>query len=180
MSNPTEQRSSWSNFLRTKGLPLALLLSLIINIGLLGFLAGRWSNTGATPHMPPPTIGMGRFLRNLDEARRNELKPYLSAHFDSLRPNIRTSRKAYRAVRAAIAAQPFTPATLEQALVTLNNNRGAGAAEQASTLTALVEQLSSQERVQLATSMQRRRGHNARSMRQSMDQGHRLNKEPQE
>lgn len=171
MSNPTEQTSSLRSFLRSKGLPLALLLSLIINIGLLGFLAGRWSNAQATPHMPPPSIGMGRFLRGLEDPRRDELKPYLSAHFDSLRPSIRASRKAHRAVRVAIAAEPFAPEVLEQALFTLNSNRDVGAVEQASTLTKLVEQLSSDERAKLATSLKRYKGrykgrHKDRYMRQ--------------
>ena len=162
MSNTTTQISTW----RSRGLLIALLLSLVINIGLIGFLAGRWTNSVATPHMPPPSIGMGRFLRGLDEDRRDELKPFLSAHFDSLRPNIRASRKTHQAVRAAIAAEPFAPAVLEQALFKLNSNRGAGAAEQASTLASLVDQLSSEERSQLATSLARPRGYRGRSMRE--------------
>jgi uncharacterized membrane protein len=161
MSNTNVETSKW----RSRGLPVALLLSLVVNIGLIGFLTGRWTNPTATPHMPPPSIGMGRFLRSLDESRRDELKPYLSAHFDSLRPNIRTSRKAHKAVRAAIAAEPFAPALLEQALFKLNSNRGGGAAEQARTLTSLVNQLSGAERSQLATNLARPRGHGIRGGR---------------
>lgn len=161
MSNTTVETSRW----RARGLPMALLLSLVVNIGLIGFLAGRWTNPAATPHMPPPSIGMGRFLRGLEESRRDELKPYLGAHFDSLRPNIRAGRKAHRAVRAAIAAEPFVPALLEQALFKLNSNRGAGAKEQAGTLTNLVNQLSHEERSQLATSLARPRRHGNRGSR---------------
>lgn len=181
MSNPAEQTSFLQTFLRSKGLPIALLLSLIINIGLFGFLAGRWNNAQATPHMPPPSIGMGRFLHGLEETRRDELKPYLSAHFDTLRPNIRAGRKAHRAVRAAIAAEPFAPEVLEQMLFTLNSNRGAGAAEQANTLAKLVEQLSSDERAKLANSLKRSQRYkgrrNGRSMRQHRESNREQNPE---
>ncbi len=169
--------SEQTSFLRSKGLPLALLLSLLINIGLFGFVAGRWSNAEATPHMPPPSIGMGRFLHGLDEARRGELKPYLSAHFDSLRPSIRAGRKAHRAVRAAIAAEPFAPEVLEQALHTLNSNRGAGAAEQARTLAKLVEQLSREEREKLANSLKRPQRYKGRRNGRSMREHRESNRE---
>lgn len=168
MSNPTTP----SNTGRSRGLIVVLALSLFINIGLIGFLAGRWINMTATPHMPPPSIGIGRFLRSLDEERREALKPQISAHFDSLRPNIRAGRKAHKAVRNAIAANPFAPEELEQALVQLNSNRGSGAAEQAGTFTRLVAQLSAEERIQLAKSMKRRRGHRGRSQRDQDNRTH--------
>ncbi len=151
---PTAKRTPWL---------LLALLSIALNIGLVGYLVGKHSMAGHSPgpRMAPPTAGMGRFLHELEPTRRDELRPLIRAHGKSLRSGSRALRQAHRQLVAAIKAENFDPAATTAALEQIATVSGQRNPESTASFVALVRELSTAERQLLAASLSRR-GHGKR------------------
>ncbi len=103
--------------MNSKWIAVVLVVSLAANLALVGFILGRV--TQPDPGFDP-TRAFPRWAKTLPEHRREELRPAMRAHFNELRPRLRQMRRAHKAVREALVAQPLDPERLRQ---TLNERR---------------------------------------------------------
>ena len=100
-------------------LPVLLLVSVAINLLLIGAFLGRWSMP-----MPPPPHGPGGMMRHMvDEmgrdmnaADRTILENAYQAHAHDLDASGADHRMVFDAIRQAMGAEPFDRAALEKAL----------------------------------------------------------------
>ena len=106
---------------RFRWLALALAISLILNLILVGFLAGRFSAGTFHRSLFDPAMGMRASARFLSEERQTELKP-LFQEFRAAAPSLRRLRGTHRALAEAITAEPFERDTLERVLADFRNN----------------------------------------------------------
>jgi uncharacterized membrane protein len=103
----------------TRLAPVLLLISVAVNLLLVGAVLGRWS----APHPPPPPgpAGMVRYMiadmgRDLDPADRAILERAYRDHIDELQQGSSDRRADLDAIRQAMAAEPFDRAALEKAM----------------------------------------------------------------
>jgi uncharacterized membrane protein len=131
-----------------------LLVSLTLNLLLIGFLAGRLSGLGAPPPFgPDPTSGFVRLLGFLDTDRRASIKPVLRSHMNEIMPTLRNVRRNQRAVFDALTAEPFDPDKLTRALDALQSNLSAAQLASHESFVAMAAELTPAERRQLAAAM---------------------------
>lgn len=139
-----------------KWLILGLVLSVGINVALIGFLAGRASHPGPLRNLDP-TIGFMRILPNLPDQRRAELRPLLAEHFGAVRPSLRQMRQAQHELRRVIAADPFDPDQLAASLETLRRHLGTSQVASHGAFVRLVTALTPTERRLLIEILERPR-----------------------
>lgn len=128
-----------------KWLILALVLSLGVNIALVGFMAGRASQGLQFRHVDP-TVGFMRGFQELDEQRREELRPLLREHFRAVLPSLWQMRGAHRELHQAVLAEPFNAAALETVLADLRRHLGESQEVGHAALVRLATELSAEER----------------------------------
>lgn len=131
----------------------ALAVSLTLNLLLAGFVAGRLLEPRMGPPRMDPSLAFFPALRELPEARREELRPLMREQFHHARGNMRRMRTAQREVHDALLAEPFSATALADALTgfraaLLASQEGSHAA-----LVRLAEALSPAERRTLAMAM---------------------------
>jgi uncharacterized membrane protein len=97
-------------------LVVALIVSVVINLALAGFVVGRLTAAGPAPPMLDPYLGSLRALHVLPDDRAATLRPLLREHFRGLRPDVREMRRAQSGINQALATDPFDPAQLDEAL----------------------------------------------------------------
>ncbi len=95
----------------TRGLKIALALSVALNLLVAGVLAGAALRGG-----PDRELGFGPFAAALTEDDRAALKREFRARMPDLREMRRGHRQAMAGVLAALRADPFDPAALEVAM----------------------------------------------------------------
>ncbi len=147
-----------------------LVLSVALNIGLVGYLVGKASRPSTLPTLAPPNALIGHYLRGLPPQRREEIRPAMRAHFKQLKPSIRARRQAHGYLQQVLVAEPFDAQALQAALVQMGALDSQQQAAQAESLTRLISQLQATERKELATLLNRPlrgpRHHNRRGGRQ--------------
>lgn len=99
--------------------PVLLLLSVAVNVLLVGVFIGRWSTSSRPP--PGGPAGMMRYMiddmgRNMSPADRAILWNAYQAHASVLQDRGAEHRAAFDAVHRAMGAQPFDRGVLERAL----------------------------------------------------------------
>lgn len=97
-------------------LVLALILSLGANLALAGFIAGRMHAARPAPVAMDPYVNSLRALRDLPDERQAAIRPLLREHLRALRPNVREMRRAQGRIKESLAADPFDPEALTEAL----------------------------------------------------------------
>jgi hypothetical protein len=141
--------------MRSKWLIAALILSLIVNLLLIGFVVGRIASPPPFGPGADPTIGYLRLLRFLPEPRRDELAADVRGHMRSIIGDVRGIRRDQRAVFEAIRAEPFDPTALEAALRGLQQRLTAAQQASHASFVAVVGKLDRAEREKLADAMRR-------------------------
>jgi len=136
----------------------ALILSLVANGALIGYLLGNFSRQEFRPPLVNSMVGARHILAELPPARRDALKPLLNQHLRDLRPNLRELRSAQSDIRAAILADPFEPAALRAALDNFQQRLGASQASGNDSYVAFVAALNLRERELLVKGMNRSPG----------------------
>ena len=156
--------------MKTKWLVIALVVSVVLNVGLLGFGIGYGAGSPVRARGIDPTEGLGRLLRSLPEERRAELAragaPVLSN--DELRrrlgATLRDLRASQQVIASVVADEPFDR---DRAAAALARFRAHFAANQTSYHQAFVEildRLTPEERQQFLEEMRSakdRRGRHA-------------------
>jgi len=138
-----------------RGLIVALIASLCINLALVGFLLGRASSFEFRRAINPMS-GVARIFRELPEVRREELRAHFRAHRQAMRPDLQGIRRAQTNLGEALLADPFDRAELESALDSFRDHLHASQISSNSAFVALVESLTSEERALLVRRMQDR------------------------
>ena len=97
---------------------VALVLSLALNLGIAGLVAGAaWRSAGdAGMHAVPPVEGFRSVARALPSAHRESLHDELGALRGEFRDIRREVRTAQRDLLTALRAEPFDPGTAADAL----------------------------------------------------------------
>ncbi len=151
----------------------ALVASLIMNLLLVGFVAGRMSGFGP-PHGvgPDPTVGFYRLLGFLNDQRRAAITPVLRKQMSAIVPLLRKIHGDQKNVFDALSADPFEPAALEAALADLRSNLSAAQIASHRSFVTLAESLTNDERKSLVRAM-RRSPHMHRRTNRDDNSGHR-------
>lgn len=107
---------------REKRLLIGLVLSVGLNLFLVGFLVAR-----GIGHRPPPHRGPGPFHAHevFDVGRSPEMRARFERRKDELRPKHRALRDARKGVEEALLAEPYDRARVESALAELRKETGA-------------------------------------------------------
>ena len=139
-------------------LAVALAASLLINLVLVGFMAGRYSSAELRRPTFDPMLGMRGAAGFLSKERRAELKPQLR-QFRSAAPSLKRLRGTQRTLLDAVTADPFERERLERALVDFRGDLGVSQQASHAAFVDLVESLTPQERKRLLRWMHKRLRH---------------------
>ena len=104
---------------RSKWISIGLIVSLIVNLLLVGFIVGRASQAPFAMG-PDPTMAFPRFARDLPEDRRQAIRPHVRKHLTAMRPNRQALHQARVQINQAIVAEPYEPEALAQALANMH------------------------------------------------------------
>ena len=136
-------------------LAVALTVSLLINLVLVGFMAGRYSAGELRRPAFDPMLGMRGAAGFLSEERRAELKPQLH-QFRSAGPSLKRLRGTQRTLYDAVTADPFERERLASALADFRGNLIASQQASHAAFVDFVESLTPQERKRMLEKMRER------------------------
>ncbi len=144
--------------MRSKWLVGGLIVSLVFNLLLGGFIIGRMSGAGMPGMGPDPTMGLHRLLRFLPDERRRELLTDMHSQRSAMRPRLEEIRATQQGIGAAVAAEDFDREALINALAAFRSHLETTQARSHETFITIVEGLTPEERIRLAKAMRRGRG----------------------
>jgi uncharacterized membrane protein len=140
--------------MRPKILLIALVISLAINLAMLGFAVARMifepTSFANAIHISP------RWAHHLPDERRKELRPLLREQFKRARANRPLLREKHKAVQRALAAEDFSEKSLNQALVELRRTLQTSQNQSHEDFSSFVTRLTASERKDLAKELLRR------------------------
>lgn len=134
---------------------LVLGLSVTLNLLFIGFIAGQKLHGFAGP--VSPFLHLPRWAETLPNERAEALRPILKKQFRNARQHMRAMRAQHRAVRAALAADPFDRAAFIESLDGFGEQAGEGFRFSRSALIEFVDNLDQAERLKLAADLDRRK-----------------------
>ena len=140
--------------MRPKILLIALVISLAINLAMLGFAVARMifepTSFANAIHISP------RWAYHLPDERRKELRPLLREQFKRARAQRLLLREKHKAVQRALAAEDFSEKSLNQALVELRRTLQTSQNQSHQDFSSFVTRLTASERKDLAKELLRR------------------------
>ena len=143
---------------RTKWLTIGLAVSLIVNLALVGFVAGRISRVEFRPMIMDPMRGFGGILRDLPEERRESLGPLFQEQLNRMRSSARDLRDVQERLNQAVTAEPFHRERLDAALGEFRTHLLESQERSHVAFADLVAALTPEERAQVQHSLTARRG----------------------
>lgn len=154
MTPSSSPRSLWP---RPIWLSLALVLSLGINILILGFAMGRHTSLGGlekpiAEHLDP-TAGYFRALRSWPQERRDSFRPLLREHMQGMRIHFREVPLLHQDIHKALTTSPFEPVVLQNALKKLRDHIQISQTKTHTSLIELAKTMTDKERHRLANEM---------------------------
>ncbi len=139
--------------MKSKWLLGLFVLSLALNLALVGFLVGRSS---ADFRGGDPTRGFPRWaMMEMSQERRESLRPAIARHRGDLRRQLFAMRGHHDTLRIAVAAQPYDPAALDAALADMRAAYAQVESANHAAFREFVSQLTPPERQQLAEQLER-------------------------
>jgi uncharacterized membrane protein len=102
----------------TRGVKIALALSLALNLGVAGLAAGAWLRDGPQRGMPRD-MTFGPFSEALDDADRRAIRRALLDRVGEFRNQREAARAEFETLLVALRADPFVPEALKAALAAL-------------------------------------------------------------
>lgn len=135
-----------------------LIVSVAVNLALIGFVAGKLTMPGPAPATLDPSIALFRVLRELPEGRQEELRPVIRKRFRGLRRDIRDMRAAQRRINEVLVSEPFDAQALDSALDAFRSALLASQRDNHAMLVRVADGMTAEERALLRDSMTRR-GH---------------------
>ena len=146
--------------MKTRWLVVALIVSVVVNLALVGFLIGV---SGKPPAWRPggfdAAAGLGRLIRFLPEERRSEVLGPIGK--DGLRReargSFRTMRRAQHGIAEALAAEPFDPDKLDAALAAFRDQFDLSQQRSHAAFVTIMEMLTPEERRRFVETMRHMR-----------------------
>lgn len=135
--------------MKSKFTTVILVLSLAINLIILGAAVGFWLREPAGPKFPSH---LGNVLQDVDPKQRQQMRQRFKEFREESRPLHRTVRREQRALAKIILAEPFDK---EAALEAFATTRDARAAVQTHMFEQMVEVMGDLDRRQRAEMMRR-------------------------
>jgi uncharacterized membrane protein len=136
-------------------------VSLCVNLFLVGSMAGRWMDGGRGWHDGPeggPRRGIEAMIAGVPE----DVRPLVKQKFDAAKPQFQAQREKIRAARdklaAAAEADPFDPAALDQAFGDFQQAMAGMGAIAHQTIREILPQIPADKRKQLVESWSKRWG----------------------
>ena len=151
--------------MKSKWLVIGLIVSLVLNLALVGFLVGRAS--GPSPWQRSaldPVAGLPRLLSFLPKERRRELLEQQPRR--QLRESLRDMRRAQHAIDEALVQEPFDAEALAAQLARYRQHFGASQTRSHAAFVAIAANLTPEERQRFVKSLRRRGAHGARGKRE--------------
>ena len=141
--------------MNAKWLAIALGVSLVLNIGAVGYLIGSASSGGSKWRGPglDPTMGIGRMMRVLPKEQRENAMDRDGRR--AIRASLVELRQAQRAIDLALVAEPFDSARLSTALAAFRERFAASQAHGHAALVNIAARLSPTERERFLSAMRR-------------------------
>jgi len=99
-----------------KWLIIALAASLAINVGFIGFLAGKASSAGVRPPIVDPMFNMGGVVRRLPPERRDQLSKPIRQYFRGMRGNLGNIREDQARLNELLLASELDQSALRHAM----------------------------------------------------------------
>ena len=155
--------------MKSKWLVGVLIVSVVLNVAAVGFLAGFLGKGKPGGRVVDPTVGLALLMRHLPEERRQELAregaPVLSDGElrRSIRISMRELRSAQRTIGQAIAAEPFEPENLAAALARYREHFADNQAGNHQALVDILARLTAEERRRFLDTMRSGPGHRDRA-----------------
>lgn len=146
---------------RNKWLTIALVISLVLNLLLIGFALGAKFRGPPSGMIMNPMFGLMRYAESLPMQRRVELLKEMRG-FRPERAQFRQMRELQANLRAEIRRDPLDPIALKAALTALQEQMQTHQSASHDAFVQLMQSLSPAERIALDEQMQRgpvRRGH---------------------
>ena len=125
----------------------------MLNLVLIGFLAGHFVRATRHPPLAPMAFGMVRMLDTLPPDRRAALQPLVRETFAAMRPRLQAMREVQRGIDSALSAEPFNADELSVRLAEQRQNMNLAQTDAHAALVRLTRQLSRDERVRLAAAL---------------------------
>jgi uncharacterized membrane protein len=130
-----------------------LVVSVVLNLALAGFVVGRMLEPRLAPPRMDPSLAVFPALRELPEARREALRPIVREQFRHLRGDMRRMRHAQRSIHSTLTTEPFSEVALADALAEFRTALLASQEGSHAALVRLAQALTPEERRMLATAM---------------------------
>ena len=139
---------------RQRVLIVALIVSMTVNLLLVGGIVGKLVWGGPPPRPVPEHVGW--IVRRLDDDRRQELRDDVIAHIRSSRSMRQSMRDAQKHFEATITAEDFDPERVRDALAALREAHTAWQTASHEQMVTVLSRLSPEERKRVATYLERR------------------------
>jgi uncharacterized membrane protein len=145
----------------SRGLRIALAVSVALNLGILGMLAGAYFNHGDSGGRGGDfrDIGFGPFTEALSREDRDALRKAFIAKMPDIREARRAMRQNQQDLLAALRAEPFDQSQLETVLAAQSDRAGAQLATGQALLKDLLIQMSPEARLGFADRLEERLSH---------------------
>jgi uncharacterized membrane protein len=145
--------------MRNKWLVGGLVFSVVVNLLLIGFIAGRIGMAPLPGMSPDPTVGYARLLHFLPDDRRAAVMPVVRERMHDVLSNLHTLRSEQQAVLDALKADPYDKDTLARALAALRSTLATMQESAHRSLVDVAATLTPEERKHLAEAMRRPQYH---------------------
>ena len=99
----------------SRGVKIALAVSLALNLAVAGLAAGAWLRDGPRGGMPRD-MSFGPFSEALDDADRKSIRRALLSRIGEFREQRQAAKAEFEALLVALRAEPFDPAAMQSAL----------------------------------------------------------------
>ena len=159
-----------------------LVVSLVLNLLVVGFVGGLVIRGGPHPFMPPmlmahvgmPRMGASWLVSELPQARQEQLRPVLRRTFTNMRPHLRAMHEAQKNLEQALTRPQLDRAELQRALAAMQSHMRKVDLVGQNGLLEIAVRLSFDERKQLARTLRSppwRRHNGHRRMHADTDRG---------
>lgn len=120
MTEPTTQPPAPVPPTISRGVKVALAISVALNLAVAGLAVGAWLGGGGHRGMPRE-MSFGPFSEALDDSDRRAIRRALLERMGEFRASRTEARAEFEALLATLRADPFDPAALKAALVAIES-----------------------------------------------------------
>jgi uncharacterized membrane protein len=120
MTEPTTQATAPVPPKTSRGVKVALAISVALNLAVAGLAVGAWLGGGGHRDMPRE-MSFGPFSEALDDSDRRAIRRALLDRMGEFRASRAEARAEFEALLATLRADPFDPAALKAALAAIES-----------------------------------------------------------